>query len=322
MKGFLIYFFRSVIFLIVLYFISIFLLAKWGGLTNRAGNLADFSGGYGHTICRLREFEKINNIDFLFLGSSKCYRTYDPRIFKNAGYDVFNLGTNAQTNIHTYYLLKDKLKSKTINVAFINLDFGLFSKNVTEPSLDLISNKTFNIYSLKIALKTISPMVLNSTIYQFFNQLFYPIEQKKQKQIAKNKYISGGYVESQYQSKSIEAISRIKPFAYSIKHNQIKYLKKTINFLEQNNIQVVLVHPPEPVEYINKTMNYDEFLNLVTKISEDYNIPFWDGNKMGEFTADEHFYDASHLNQNGVKLFNQLIINKINGFYNGSINIH
>lgn len=43
------------------------------------------------------DLRKLNNCDILFLGSSHCYRGFDPRVFKNIGYNIFNLGTSSQT---------------------------------------------------------------------------------------------------------------------------------------------------------------------------------------------------------------------------------
>ena len=66
---------------------------------------------------RFREIRDYKNIDLLFLGSSHSYRSFDTRLFTDAGYTSFNLGSALQTPFNSYYLLReyfDQLKPKVV----------------------------------------------------------------------------------------------------------------------------------------------------------------------------------------------------------------
>ena len=62
-------------------------------------------GAPGYLYSRIKEIRTAKNTDLLFLGSSKAYRGFDPRIFEAAGYRSFNLGSSNQTPIQTYLLV-------------------------------------------------------------------------------------------------------------------------------------------------------------------------------------------------------------------------
>ena len=74
------------------------------------GNI--FRGGY--TYITFRQFDRNAKYDIILLGSSHAYRGYDPAIFREHGYNMFNLGTNSQTNLYLILLRKIILKKKIV----------------------------------------------------------------------------------------------------------------------------------------------------------------------------------------------------------------
>ena len=80
-------------------------------------NLQYIQGAYGFINTRAKEARISDGVDVLILGSSHAYRGFDVRIFGEAGYKTFNLGSSSQSPIQTYLLLKrylDLLKPKLV----------------------------------------------------------------------------------------------------------------------------------------------------------------------------------------------------------------
>ena len=77
------------------------LLILWGefmpGMFKK--NLNYSLGAYGHMYTRIREAEKVKNIDILFIGSSHAYRGFDTRIAKEYGFESFNLGSSSGSSV-------------------------------------------------------------------------------------------------------------------------------------------------------------------------------------------------------------------------------
>src|SRR5437868_5764818 len=109
MKRFIRNTFLFSIFAIAIY-ISLVILFGFVGLGSLKKNV-NYKGSLpGHTYTRLRDADTTNNINILFIGSSHCYRGYDPRFFRSKNVRVFNLGSAAQTPIQTEILLDKYLK--------------------------------------------------------------------------------------------------------------------------------------------------------------------------------------------------------------------
>lgn len=74
----------------------IVLLCVWGDLMpgQLKKNLNYYPGGYGNLNTRLKEAKTKGKVDILFLGSSHAYRGFDVRLFEQAGYSCFNLGSS------------------------------------------------------------------------------------------------------------------------------------------------------------------------------------------------------------------------------------
>ena len=70
----------------------------------------------GHTFQSFNDFEKENNIDILFLGSSHAYRGFDPRIFKKYGYTTYNLGTSGQSLESSKLVYENYISTKNVKI--------------------------------------------------------------------------------------------------------------------------------------------------------------------------------------------------------------
>src|SRR5437870_3052083 len=85
--------------------------------------------GYFHPQKRWSEFyqQKKNSIDLLFLGSSHCYRSFNPAIFdEKLGTNSFNMASPSQSPLTSYYVLKEVLKRQSPKIVILEVFWYTF----------------------------------------------------------------------------------------------------------------------------------------------------------------------------------------------------
>jgi len=299
---FLKHFVEFIIFSIVFYF---FLLIICGEIIpiKYLKNLNYNFGSSGFTRERLKEAKTIGNIDILFIGSSHCYRGFDPRIFESYGLKTFNLGSSSQSPIQTYYLLKKYLSNLKPKLIIYEVYPGPFTGDGIESALDIISNDENDLNYLKMAISLNHVKVYNTLFYSIFKNILknFPDEQTKNKY---DNYIGFGYVErkncfysddSELQEKNLE-----------LNEKQKSYFIKTINLLKQNNIKYLLIEVPVTKDFYSKYRKKEDFDSWISNYGEHI-----DFNKLTILNDSLDFYDANHLNQSGVEKFNLELLLKI-----------
>ena len=258
-------------------------------------------GSYGHMFSRLSEVKKYGSVDMLFLGSSHTYRGFDTRIFSKYGYKSFNLGSSAQTPAQTKVLLERYLDSLNPQLVIYEVYPATFTIDGVESSLDLIANDTNDIHSLRMAIKINNIKTYNTLAYGFMRDVFglnssFSETTKK----GKDKYISGGYVEKE--------IGFYKPSKFvskniSIRDYQLESFLEIVQMIKNRNIELIFVYAPIPKLNYNSYKNNSYFDSIMKSHSEYYNF-----NEIINLNDTQHFYDSHHLNQNGVKIFNEKLI--------------
>jgi hypothetical protein len=74
---------------------------------------------------------------------------------------------------------------------------------------------------------------------------------------------------------------------------------------KNDNIKVTLVYPPEFIEGQKFIKNRQDMVNLYHQFAEKYNITFLDYSQSNICTNKDYFYNATHLNKTGSKLFSE-----------------
>ncbi|PRB02660.1 hypothetical protein CQ046_12295 [Chryseobacterium sp. MYb7] len=300
--------YNLVIFIIYNLIFYVFTITLWGeyAFPFLKPNINYKIGSYGHMYTRLKEIKQIDSIDILFLGSSHTYRGFDNRIFKKEGFTSFNLGSSAQTPIQTLTLLErylDKIHPKSI---IFEVNPLTFSSDGVESSLDLIANDTNDLYSYEMALKVNHIRTYNTLLYALHKDLFHLnqsyIEPIKK---VKDKYIHGGFVESEiayYNKPSKQNKQKI-----IISKKQIEAFEKCLAKIKERNIKLILVYAPMTHNLYTSYSNNKYFDEKMKSYSEYYNF-----NEIMNLNDSLDFYDAHHLNQNGVRIFNKKLIEILN----------
>jgi hypothetical protein len=260
-------------------------------------------GSKGHSYSRFKEAKNVESVDLLILGSSHALRGFDPRIFAEAGFTTFNLGSSSQTPIQTLTILHRYLDK--INPSFVIYEVypETFEKDGVESALDIIANDRNDYHSLLMSLKVNHIKVYNTLMYAVMrdalkmNTSFNEPEIKKKE---KDRYIPGGYVERE--------IEYFKPYlqpvhTIDVKNQQLNAFNQILSILRDKKINFFLVYAPitksNYLSYSNSA-EYDSLMN----ISGNY----FNFNELLDLNDSIHFYDGDHLNQLGVNIFNKSLI--------------
>ena len=289
----------------MLYTIVVYLvlLIIWGELmpTIFKKNLTYSLGAYGHMYTRIREAEKIKNIDMLFIGSSHAYRGFDTRIAKTYGYVSFNFGSSAQTPVQTELLLKKYLRSLNPKTVIYEVYPYTFTIDGVESSLDMIANGKLDYDVLNMAFSLNNIKTYNSLVYGYYREIFNRNKNfSENKIIDKDSYIPGGFVEREMSFNNIPAEDGIKTTEWIPVKYQEKAFERILKLVNERGIKLILVQSPvTKAEYEN--YNNNDKIDLYFSAKARY----YNFNGLLNLSDSSDFYNNDHLNQNGVSIFNK-----------------
>ena len=90
---------------------------------------------------------------------------------------------------------------------------------------------------------------------------------------------------------------------WDFNEKQFNSFNEIIHIMKEKQIEFVLVNAPMTAALYNSYKNNNVFDYYMRKYPNYYNF-----NQILQLNDSLHFYDSNHLNQNGVRLFNQKLI--------------
>lgn len=261
-------------------------------------------GGPGHTLNRLQEVKKCEgDVDILFLGSSHTYRGFDPRNFKN--HKVFNLGSSSQAPAQTKMLLNkyiEKINPKIVVYEVYPLTFTL---DGIESTVDILANEDNDLHSFQMALALNHIKVYNTLLYSYITDVLQISKKNMQPtKLGRDTYIPGGYVESEIRFYKFENYQNQE---WKINEKQLQEFNECLRILEKRKIRTILVFAPITPKLYQSYRNND----YIDSLFNSYGVEYYNFNSLLEMNDSIHFYDADHLNQLGVTIFNENLKNTI-----------
>jgi hypothetical protein len=296
MKRFVIYVLGFAFFAILVYTLMLFLWVNFAP-NPMIKNFVDAPKGLIAT--KMQEFGEIKAIDAVVLGSSCAYRGYDPRIFRQSGIEFFNFGTSSQTPLQTNFVV-DKYVS-TLNPKLVIFDIlpYQFEENGLESTLDFLAN---GIHVSTIDFKSQNMKVYNTYLYATVFKSF--LDKKETNRDFNGNYVAGGYVEN-FKVFKPNKKDTLKSMPCNILPQQLAAFGQALNKIKVRHIPFVLVQSPIPLSTYNARQNNAALDSVFMQYGAYYNF-----NKILTL-PDSLFYDAVHLNQNGVNIFNKKLIELI-----------
>lgn len=291
--------------------IYVALVILWGNIFEKQAykkNLSYKTANYGHQFSRMQEIKAAHDIDLLFLGSSHTYRGFDTRIFRNAGFNAYNMGSSSQSHIQTELLLKRYLDSLNPKMVIYEVYPGLFTVDGIESSLNLMGNDSNDFETIKTAFKLPHFKIFNTLIYGLYAD-FTNKNADLTEDIRKNDkdtYVAGGYVQRDLKFYK----NTTHPSAtWELKKEQLQAFENCVAMLKKRNIPFQLVQAPVTKAYYQSYTNNAEFDSLMATYGEYTNF-----NKISVLNDSLHFFDEHHLNQHGVEVFNEDVLNELDFF--------
>jgi hypothetical protein len=292
------------LFLLLQPLIYLLFLEIWGHVVpvSLCKNLKFKQGGYGHLHRRIMELKTYGPVDILFLGSSHSYRGFDPRIFAACGIKTFNMGSNSQTPIQTEILLGRYLSRLKPKMIIYEISPGIFANDGIESGLDLIANDELGSDLAYMVFKLSHIRLYHSMIFKFFKEAMGEDPNFTQAVMrGKDTYISGGFIERELSYYSTHEI--FPPVAIEFKKYQQDAFERILRGLKNKGIEVVLVQAQVvPALYESHITNPD-IDRYYKKFADYYNF-----NEILNLSSEEYFYDRDHMNQKGVVIFNQALL--------------
>ncbi len=269
------------------------------------------SQGKRHSFKSLQEFErtKKEKFDFVVMGSSHAYRSYDPRIFAREGYRIHNLGTSSQRIMHSYVLGNTLINRSITDCVIIDLYSGAITGTIDEASTNLIQNIPTLKGAVQMALHSKDIRAINMLTLKCFDHLFLK-KSEIDTTVNYNKrsvYINGGFAETK---DSINAPNPRQRYQYIKGNSNLKYLEKLLRHFEKEKLKVFIVFTPTPKEY--RPQNKEEYVLEISQLASAFkNVTMLDFTSKLDLNSQHHFYDHRHLNQSGVEIFNKVLISEL-----------
>jgi hypothetical protein len=251
--------------------------------------------------------------EFLILGSSTANHHYDSRIFeKRFRTSTYNTGRDANTIFYNYAIFQSVLKRYKPKVVI--LDFNVKEFKANPDNYDRISSllpyykEHPEIHSIIELKSSYEKYKLLSKIYPFNSLLFTIVVgttdfNKSREQINdENGYVPLIHIWNKKISIDTDTIK------YKIDTNKVNILKSFIQECNKAGIQLYIIISPRFIKYFGNDLSVE----LVHKIADKYNIPFYDYSKDTLFWKNrEYFADRVHLNNTGAVIFSNKVIDTI-----------
>ena len=255
----------------------------------------------GYLYNRIRDIDSFQNVQVLILGSSHAYRSFDVRIFKQAGVSAFNLGSSSQTPIQTLQLLREHFSRLKPKLVIFEVNPLIFSMDGVESSLDVIDNDSITPQTWKMAWGVQHLKTWNSLLYASVLQAFNKKTFRKPSVDTIDVYIPGGYVENN-STKFRAGVNTNQNQPISDK--QIAYFKKVIQFLKVQNVPVILVQAPVTADFYKSNPPSKAFNHCIAETK----LPYYNYNLLLALKDSVHFMDVHHLNKTGARVFNHAFL--------------
>jgi len=269
-------------------------------------NLNYMVGGNGFTNSRLKELKQNPDVDVFAFGSSHTYRGFDPRIFKKHEISLFNMGSSMQTPIQIKTLIKRYITKIAHKKVILEVYPYPFCLDGIESAVDLIANDRNDKHSLSMALDINNIKTYNTLIFGYLNDQFSGKSDFIENPIFENDtYVNGGFVEKKL---SYISCTSFNEMSWNYKETQFEVFEEILALLKAQNVEIILVYAPIPKVLYNAVNNQEIFHERM----ETYG-PYYNFNEILQLTDTLHFFDANHLNQIGVELFNEKLIEVLNG---------
>jgi hypothetical protein len=234
--------------------------------------------------------------DAIVLGSSHAYRGYDPRIFEQSGISLFNAGTSAQNAKGSLVLYNEYLRDRS-DVFILDVYDPVFELEGTESNMRLIQNVPTDQAAVRLVEQEFKMYTVNALAVRMAS--FNPIDEAPN-----NDYVKNGFCEKKG---ILYAVEPLNDSVFDANEEMFVAFEKMVKQIQADGKRIVLCSHPLPAS--PGLHNYhDKFLSRFTPLIQRLGVQYIDLTYYTEGFGINEFADISHLNQQGVELYNRLLL--------------
>ena len=231
------------------------------------------------------------------LGSSHAYRGYDPRIFEREGLSLFNAGTSAQNAKGSLVLYKEYLKDRA-DVFILDVYDPVFELEGTESNMRLIQNVPTNEAALALVQQEWKMYTVNALAVRLASLHL-------RDEAPNADYVKNGFCEKKG---ILLAVEPLNDSVFDANEEMFEAFEALVKQMQADGKRVVLCSHPLPAS-AGLHSYHDKFLERFTPFIQRYGLTYIDLTYYTEGFGLNEFADLSHLNQQGVELYNRLLLN-------------
>lgn len=250
---------------------------------------------------RLLQHDPAKWYDVRVLGSSHAYRGYDPRIFAARGHSSYNLGSSSQTPLNSEVLLKAYVQNNNTGLLVLDLYAPVFGMSGLESTAELLVELPEDRVAWEMAWSTEDIRNVDLLTYRYFGH-------QPALTAADSAATLSGYIprtDSLLGTEVPEIDSPAPPLA-----RQTKAFTRILELAQQRGVPIVLVTHYAPSHRDRQAQA--RFKAMVDSVIAPYpNIRYLDLSFDHQLDDRAHFYDANHLNQAGVDIFNTRLVDTL-----------
>lgn len=270
------------------------------GGTGKLRNVTYYLGRVDCLYTKAKEADVTPDVDVLFLGSSHAYRTFDPRIYAQRGLRTFNLGSSNQTPMQTEVLLHSLLDTLRPRLVVFEVHPDIMQHDGVEAAIYMVCNVRPSWSMIPMVLRTHNMRVVATAVYALPHNLlsreFATFEEPREM------YVPGGFVEHEmeYFTPKPQPVTEVNPLP-----EQMAALKRCTQYLSNRQIPYILLEVPDTKCLLESYSNLSVYQYEISAYGEFY------FKTVDALDDSLHYYDAGHLNQSGVEVYNDYICDSL-----------
>ncbi len=267
-------------------------------LVFRTGDYYNWPGG--DSWARYRTFDPSVRYDAVIIGSSHAYRGYDPYVFRDRGYTVFNLGSSSQTPLNTYQLIKYYLDSTNCPVLIFDVFERVFRDTGLESTSDLTQNQPSDAAALGMAWELRDLRGLNMMALRMLTDLDKPYYTEKD-------YVGLGFsvLTDSMKYDAPAPPSSVPPLLDRQKH----FFEACVRLCNERGIRVVVSSHYERRDW--KGTAHADFATYINSVLSGTGIPYLDYTDTKGVDERNWFGDKAHLNVTGARIFTGHLVDSL-----------
>ena len=277
------------------------------------------------------------NVDTLFLGSSHCFRAYDPQLFEElTGESAFNLGSSSQNYDTSYYLLREAARYSDLKTVYLDMhykflfidkkDRDLVQANIISDYMRFSLNKAEFLLTTSETKDYTNRMLPFRRNWQQLGDLSYlrGVWEKKQTESYRNyepvavdqEYYAGkGFVwsDAEFDAEAVTWWDNFTDIPEDMDSNvtyTLDYIGRIEEFCREEGIRLVFVTAPSLDQYLEEIGPYDMAHQYVQELADSYGVSYLDFNLCRDEYLDlgpENYIDVDHLNGRGAERVTELL---------------